>query len=78
VREGEMNWKSLIFWKSKQEEVKPALYSNTDFARDLLTQIQHKSKSNQKEIVAMLFSQVFDDAHIHLNPRKRTTPDIAT
>jgi hypothetical protein len=66
-----MNWKSLIFWKSKQEEVKPALYSNTDFARDLLTQIQHKSASNQREIVSMLFSQVFDGYHIHKSPTRK-------
>ena len=71
-----MNWKRLIFWKAYQEETKPALYSNTDIARDLLTQIQHKSASNQKEIVSMLFSQVFDDHHIHQNPKRRT-PDIA-
>ena len=67
-----MNLKQLMFWKCKQEEVKPALYTNTEIARDLLTQIQHKSSSNQKEIISMLFSQVFDDAHIHSNPRKRT------
>ena len=69
-----MNWR---FWKTETKEVKPQLYSNTDIARDLLTQIQHKSASNQREIVGMLFSQVFDDAHIHANPRKRTTPDVA-
>jgi hypothetical protein len=69
--EGEMNLKQLMFWKGKQEEVKPALYSNTDIARDLLTQIQHKSSSNQREIVSMLFSQVFDDHHIHANPKAK-------
>ena len=74
--EGEMNLKQLMFWKGKQEEVKPGLYTNTEIARDLLTQIQHKSASNQREIVSMLFSQVFDDAHIHSNPKRRT-PDIA-
>jgi hypothetical protein len=68
-----MNWK---FWKKETSEVKPALYSNTEIARDLLTQIQHKSASNQREIVSMLFSQVFDDHHIHSNPKRRT-PDIA-
>lgn len=66
-----MNWK---FWKAETSEGKP--YTNTEIARDLLTQIQHKSASNQKEIVSMLFSQVFDDAHIHSNPKRRT-PDIA-
>ena len=70
--EGEMNWK---FWKT-ENEVKEQARTNQELAIDLLVQIRHKSTDSQKEIVSMLFSQVFDDAHIHSNPRKRTTPDV--
>ena len=67
-----MNWK---FWKTKSTADEPAK-TNQELAVDLLTQIKHKAPASQKEIVTMLFSQAFDDAHIHSNPRKRTTPDV--
>ena len=62
------------FWKKETGE--NPVKTNQELAVDLLTQIKHKAPASQKEIVTMLFSQVFDDAHIHSNPRKRTTPDV--
>jgi hypothetical protein len=58
------------FWK-KEAADNPAK-TNQELAIDLLVQIKHKAPASQKEIVTMLFSQVFDDAHIHQNPRRRT------
>jgi len=68
-----VNWN---FWKTEKREDVQLAPTNQEIALDLMTMIRHKSTENQREIVYTLVRHVFDDCHIHSNPRKRTTDDI--